>query len=667
MDEEREKRKDREDRRNHDRESRKHRSSRDRHRKSDRRDEQRQRETGSTSKDIAGTSSRLSPSLSSPRRSKKSQAVGESDASSSSSIDDQSRERRKHKRKRSHSEKRDHKKRSKKHKKSERDDNSKKKKKKHRRDRQPSSSESDSESEKSSAGSPALDRNYHFADALHSLLSSHPAFASDLPQMFIRMAGGTTFDLGCMSNMDAAASLARVFESLGPFGVQKDPDGAWIWKEGGPTGVGAKRQSELVLVKLSRVLLNQIGITVDAMERFEKKSAKEEEPPTMAEDPPAPLPASKNPVQTMTEMLLSEFDKRKENDNTASATDESAPVSSFAQELAGLCNVILEGESIATGGMPDDGVRAALEFLFDKVGLEKGDISDDDEDSGDEDEEENDEQDNKSPTMGYGLPDDNSDSLDNARNNVLAIIDTCRQHHAFSSAAKEPTTKRVLGPTMPPPNGSAVDYTTTTAVFNESSDEEEGPAPLGSVMAKKRGPALPREMIKALAQNRKYDLMDAAAGNEPGSTMAASLGGQAREEWMMVPGEHDFLEGIVRSGGTLKNRTFKNEKNRGGGGSEEPAVPLNPKMQAEMDAIMKAHVDARGPSLIEQHRAKKANEKAERAAAAAMGGKGEFKWSRDKDLDEGRRVDKDALHQVLGGAATELKTKFQGSYSRGFM
>jgi hypothetical protein len=50
-----------------------------------------------------------------------------------------------------------------------------------------------------------------------------------------------------------------------------------------------------------------------------------------------------------------------------------------------------------------------------------------------------------------------------------------------------------------------------------------------------------------------------------------------------------------------------------------------------------------------------------------MGGKGDWKWSRDKDLDEGRRVDKDALHQVLGGAATELKTKFQGSYSRGFM
>jgi hypothetical protein len=92
----------------------------------------------------------------------------------------------------------------------------------------------------------------------------------------------------------------------------------------------------------------------------------------------------------------------------------------------------------------------------------------------------------------------------------------------------------------------------------------------------------------------------------------------------------------------------------------EVAAPVDPAVQAEMDAIMDLHRQARGPSLLEQHRLKKSEEKAE----AEKGGKAEWKWSRDKDLDDGRRVDKNNLKMIMGGAASNLKDKFQGGFNR---
>ena len=49
---------------------------------------------------------------------------------------------------------------------------------------------------------------------------------------------------------------------------------------------------------------------------------------------------------------------------------------------------------------------------------------------------------------------------------------------------------------------------------------------------------------------------------------------------------------------------------------------------------------------------------------AAKQNKGAYGWNRDKDLDAGRRVDKDALKVILGGGGNELKDKFQGGYGR---
>jgi hypothetical protein len=76
-----------------------------------------------------------------------------------------------------------------------------------------------------------------------------------------------------------------------------------------------------------------------------------------------------------------------------------------------------------------------------------------------------------------------------------------------------------------------------------------------------------------------------------------------------------------------------------------------------MDAIMQAHQDSRGPSLFDQHRAAKQDENKARAT-----NKQGWTWNRENDLDAGRRVDKDALHMVLGGATDNLKTKFQGGF-----
>ena len=186
-------------------------------------------------------------------------------------------------------------------------------------------------------------------------------------------------------------------------------------------------------------------------------------------------------------------------------------------------------------------------------------------------------------------------------------------------------------------------------------DDEEGPAPEGSEKAKRRvqkGPTLPPEVIKEIANRRKRELDGVASGMEIQSRDIAE-----REQWMMEPGEHEFLRGIKSGKIPIKSRNFENTKQSS---TREVAASMYPALQAEMDAIMDLHRQARGPSLFEQHRLKKSVENAE----AKKGGKAEWKWSRDKDLDAGRRVDKNNLNMIMGGAASNLKDKFQGGFNR---
>ena len=126
---------------------------------------------------------------------------------------------------------------------------------------------------------------------------------------------------------------------------------------------------------------------------------------------------------------------------------------------------------------------------------------------------------------------------------------------------------------------------------------------------------------------------------------------------MMVPGEHDFLEGIQTS---TSSRTFKNERTRGQSimTARKSAEPINPEVLEEVNAIQQAYEQSRGPSLFDAHRQMQQETKQQQVQ------NNEFKWSRDKNLDDGRRVDKNALHTVLGGAVAELKNKFHGSHGR---
>ena len=156
-------------------------------------------------------------------------------------------------------------------------------------------------------------------------------------------------------------------------------------------------------------------------------------------------------------------------------------------------------------------------------------------------------------------------------------------------------------------------------------EDDEGPAPVGLERA-------PASLPKVAQVQHKED---------------------GRDEWMLHPGEHDFLQGMDLG----KTRTFLNKKARG---EITPLEIMDPQIQAQVEAIYAAHNEARGPSLMDQHRVKVTEE---RAAKAADGKEG-FGWNRDKDLDAGRRVDKEALKMILGGASNELKDKFQGGYGR---
>jgi len=463
-----------------------------------------------------------------------------------------------------------------------------------------------------------LERNYQFTNALQSLLEVQPGMASELPILLIRMADGTSFNVDQMPDARVSARLQEVLATLSPFGLKRDETGSWSWNSGAPSN----KKDPLLLIKIARTLLDEIGMTMDAVENYEKEK---EALHAKAVRQVAKAQEAGSNLHKQTASLLQQFQKKQDSDGPT-----------LAQELATLCTMILSGESISLDGLPDEALREGIETLFRAAGLEKSEMEDSDNEDRDDDDE---------PVMGYSLPDD-SDSRATA--NMTSVLET------FKASATTTTPKRVVkGPMMPPPDFAA-DH------GNEYDDEEdeEGPAPIGSEKATKRvqkGPSLPPEVIKAMAEKRKRELAEVTGED----ITQAGVAGE-REQWMLEPGEHDFLQGI-KTGNAIKSRNFENKKKKAR--AVEAPAPMDPSVQAEVDAIMEMQREARGPSLIEQHRIKIAEEKAE----AAKGGKEEWKWSRDKDLDAGRRVDKNALNMVMGSAAGNLKDKFQGGLSRGFM
>ena len=478
-----------------------------------------------------------------------------------------------------------------------------------------------------------LERNHRLASALCSLLEVRPVFVSELPLMLIRMAGGASFDLSQMTDAAASNGLEAVFESLSSFGVQKNRETqSWMF-QAAPSGTGGRvNRDELVLLRLVRALLNDLGFTMEAIKSYESKQEsdlsntrnvhqlvdKETIQPNGSQDD--------EEIQTIGELtrsLLVKFDE-------SGAT--------LADELRGLCTSIAQGECISLEGLPDKKLEKALESLFTLCGLELSEMDKDD-DSDDEASGDGDRDDDDEAVMGFSLPENGNDA---AQVRLAAIMKACR--------SEVPSKSRAMMPARGPLRKEDAEDYNQPSVQNGSSDDDEGPAPFGATARRHRGPAMHPDLVKAQADRRQMELEAATSG----VTLPPSKEGE-REEWMLVPGKHDFLSSI-KAGQPIKGRGFQNKKS---GGGDKPDAPVHPAIQAEIDAIMDAHSSARGPSLIDQHRAKKEEERQSKSGKPA-----EWKWSRDKDLDAGRRVDKDALAMVLGGAADNLKDKFQRSLHR---
>ena len=190
--------------------------------------------------------------------------------------------------------------------------------------------------------------------------------ASELPILLIRMADGTSFHLDQMPDARVSARLQQVLASLSQFGVERDETGSWSWSSGAPD----TRKDPLLLLKIARTLLDQIGITMEAVGEFEKKQDAIREEAIRKE---SEAQKALDIMNEQTNTLLQQFQTKQ---------DSGKP--SLAQELATLCDMILKGESISLDGIPDEHLRDSMENLFRAAGLEKSEM-DDDSDSDDED------------------------------------------------------------------------------------------------------------------------------------------------------------------------------------------------------------------------------------------------------------------------------------------
>ena len=479
-----------------------------------------------------------------------------------------------------------------------------------------------------------VERNHKLASALRSLLEARPVFAGELPLILIRMAGGATFDLSQMTDVTASRGLEAVFEALGSFGVQKNQDAqSWMFQSA-PSGSGSRvNRNELVLLRLVRALLDGLGFTMEAVTDYERKladsSTKTTDHKRSHNEAPKSTDISQDEeelqtIRELTHALLKKFDKSN---------------STLADELRGICTSIAQGECISLDGLPDTNLEKALDALFKLCGLQLSEMDNDDESEdgnagsgGDDDDE---------AIMGFALPEGGNEA---AQIRLAAVMHACRKETLTASKAKAPA----RGPMR---EKDAKAYNPSSVPGGQSGDDDEGPVPFGATARRERGPAMHPDLVKAQADRRQLELAATAAG----VAIPSSKEGE-REEWMLVPGKHDFLSSI-KSGNPTKSRGFQNKKQDSRGNKVE--APVHPAIQAEIDAIMNAHSNARGPSLIDQHRAKKEMERQSKSGKST-----EWKWSRDKDLDAGRRVDKDALSMVLGGAADNLKDKFQRSHHR---
>jgi hypothetical protein len=456
-----------------------------------------------------------------------------------------------------------------------------------------------------------------------------------VPLLFIQLSRGTEYNLSQMPDRNLAHVLEGVFKSLSIHGMELGVNGAWKWSNAltGQQQQQSGNINDLVLLRLTRALLNGVGVTMDNVEAYEqdqlqdkhKNSTTEQESKSDTEvsdytsqgnsnDIKDPQHESeedirrKKRVERMTSQMLDRFDPR----------DSSSSDISLATELQGICNALIEGESIQLDGIENVKLKATLAQLFNLIGLEMVEMNDDDEvDEGRDVKNDN----NTEKILGYALP----DVSNSVTSNLHEVLRVCR-YRSSGGSESAPTSWMATNPYK--------------VHEDSSSEDDDGPAPLGTMAA-----------VKAAKRKRETQTQNV-------NKQSGYVEGE-REEWMMIPGEHDFLKGISKS---TRSRTFKNEKMRGQAiisyaETKSTIEQINPEVLDEVNAIQRAYEQSRGPSLLDAHRQKTLESKMQQQQQRGN----EFTWSRDKNLEDGRRVDKNALHQVMGGAKTELKSKFQGS------
>lgn len=563
-------------------------------------------------------------------------------------------------------------------------------------------------------------------EKIYVLLRSYPDIKPQLIMMLQKMCGdGTSFSLHQMTDANVARMLEDVFAALEPFGVHYHCDGKdldkkeWMWKSNNDNNNNnnqSKSNETHYLLRIIKSAFDHVGLTMEAIIHQQNNNSDEKKNKTTSnsnykataqeeeEDSKKDFKIMKveSEIVSFTKMLISKFAPLSSSENSTQEERKS----SFANELLELCSEILEEDReikkmksdandeaseeespflLSIDEIPNMELRMGLHLLFTKAGLEYMEMENNEDD---DDENMKDEKDQEEKSMGFGLPTTNHSNKNNesdesqqllisqAKENLEAILKTCSSWIDSPPAPIEKQKKVIKGPSLPPP--SALQYHQLHEENNEKntmlcdeetdSDEDELGPTLPSTTSTATTKRISNSRVKELANQRKAILENAIKGNQNGAqnnqntTTTDGDKKMKREEWILSAGSHSFINEIMKN--PMKQRTFRNVKSSTTTStSQDNQSQPSSRMQKEMGEMIQQYKEARGPSLIDQH----LSERKEKSESAKHSSSSSWKWSRDKDLDKDRKVDKNALNQILGGASKGLTDKFQGGISKSFM
>lgn len=495
-----------------------------------------------------------------------------------------------------------------------------------------------------------------FASALHNLLAQFQDMGEQLITMLYRMSSGTSFDLDHVNPVQLRTLLTRLFESLRRYGIEQSMEGSWHWLPANKQVILApaeRKRQEVALIDLVRQLLNDAGLTMDAINAYEMEEAEDLQKQKLQSQESK----YKNACLGNSE-LMQALNHMLGTYGSGNSTEEAHPP--FEIEIIELLESILQGEAVGLDGIPNEGLRYDLEKLFQLVGLEKV-IEEEDDTTGTERHE-----------IVYALPEDSEDGdgcSSKARNHAMAVQNECRNRAARKPCGNVPSLPQrgLIGPATPtsisngvsslPSNVNDHSIILHGSDKDEDSSDDEGPAPASSEKSKRRLLIQKRRITNEEAKQLVHSDGQSEAIGAVGKALDPP---NSREEWMLFPGKHTFLEGVLKKGPAV-NRQFKNEKTLGRSTQREGTY-TDPSVRQEMEQLVQLNQQRlleRGiPSLMQLHQ-----EKIARSTQKGDGKKQEWTWNRQDDLDKGRRIDKSALHSMLGSAEENLKTKFEGSFT----